>query len=280
MKRLATIILALGSLAVGASAQNIDPSLDYQIGPRDLVEVTVAQDPSINTETRVGPDGAISLPILGAVEIGGMSPVRAARHIADLLEAKVLTEADVAVVVKEFQSEAVSIFGEVQKPGKIPVVRNMTLLQAITAAGGPTASAGQTIKVLRVASNGLTSQLDLDLQELLDGSPDVNIPLSANDVISVPHDPEISVYLLGEVMSPAAVRFKQSERATLLKAIAEAGGFTDRAHRGRIEIIREGADDPAVDERMTVDVDRIMKGEQPDVRLRNGDRIYVRQSLF
>lgn len=278
MKRLATIVIALAALAVGAGAQSIDPSLDYRIGPRDLIEVTVAQDPSLNTETRVGPDGTIAFPILGAVTIGSMSPTEAARHIADLLEAEILTRADVSVVVKEFQSEAVSIFGEVEKPGKIPVVRNMTLLQAITAAGGPTSSAGQTIKVLRVASNGLTSQLELNLQQLLDGSPDVNIPLEADDVISVPHDPEISIYLLGEVMNPAAVTFKQSQRATLLKAIAEAGGFTDRANRSRIEIIREN--DAGEDVRMTVDVDRMMKGDQPDVRLQNGDRIYVRQSLF
>lgn len=278
MKRLATIIIALAALAVGASAQSIDPSLDYRLGPRDLVEVTVAQDPSLNTETRVGPDGTIALPILGNVEVGSMSPSEAANHIAALLEAQILTRANVSVVVKEFQSDAVSIFGEVEKPGKIPVVRNMTLLQAITAAGGPTSSAGQTIKVLRVASNGLTSQLELNLQQLLDGSPDVNIPLEADDVISVPHDPEISIYLLGEVMNPAAVRFKQSQRATLLKAIAEAGGFTDRANRSRIEIIRE--DGAGEDVRMTVDVDRMMKGDQPDVRLQNGDRIYVRQSLF
>lgn len=278
MKRLATIIIALAALAVGASAQSIDPSLDYRLGPRDLVEVTVAQDPSLNTETRVGPDGTIALPILGNVDVGSMSPSEAASHIAALLEAQILTRANVSVVVKEFQSDAVSIFGEVEKPGKIPVVRNMTLLQAITAAGGPTSSAGQTIKVLRVASNGLTSQLELNLQQLLDGSPDVNIPLEADDVISVPHDPEISIYLLGEVMNPAAVRFKQSQRATLLKAIAEAGGFTDRANRSRIEIIRE--DGAGEDVRMTVDVDRMMKGDQPDVRLQNGDRIYVRQSLF
>ena len=261
------------------AAQGIDPSLDYRIGPRDLVSITVEQDPSLNTEARVGPDGTIALPILGPIVISSLSPSQAATHIARLLEERILTSATVTVVVKEYQSEAVSIFGEVENPGSFPVVRGLTLLQAITAAGGPTAEAGQQIKVLRIAPSGLTSQLEITLQELLNGNPDANIPLQANDVISVPQDPEISVYLLGEVMNPAAVRFKVSHRATLLKAIAEAGGFTDRANRRKIEIIREEVAGEE-DQRIEIDVNKIMNGSQPDIRLRNGDRIYIHQSLF
>ncbi len=273
------IMISLLALVWTASAQSIDPSLDYRIGPSDLISVTVEQDPALNTEGRVGPDGTITMPVVGPVLIGSLTPAQAAARIKAVLEERILTNANVSVVVKQFESDSVSIFGEVVKPGKVPVVRDLTLLQAITATGGPTSDAGQSIKVLRVAPNGLTSQLEIPLQDLLDGAPDVNIPLQANDVISVPHDPEIAVYLLGEVMNPAAVKFKASQRATLLKAIAEAGGFTDRANRKRIEVIREGVLQ-GEETRLQANVSRIMDGDQPDIRLQDGDRIYVHQSLF
>lgn len=279
MKKLAIILTLLLAFGTTAGAQVIDPALDYRISPNDLVVVSVEQDPTLNTEGRVSPDGTIAMPVVGPVLIASLSPMQASKRIEEILEERILTTATVTVAVKQFEGESVSVFGEVAKPGKVPVVRGLTLLQAITATGGPTPDAGQTIKVLRVSPTGLTSQLEIRLQDLLDGLPEVNLPLQANDVISVPHDPEISVYLLGEVMNPAAVKFKASQRATLLKAIAEAGGFTDRANRKRIEVIREG-DALNEDVRLEVDVHRIMSGAQPDLRLRNGDRIYIHQSLF
>ena len=108
----------------------------------------------------------------------------------------------------------------------------MTLIQALTQAGGLAPGFGKTIYVLRTGQNGLSEQLAIDVEDLMvTGNPDVNIPLAPNDVINVPMEVPITVYIMGEVVHPGPVSLKRSQNPTLLQAIAAAGGQTDRASR-------------------------------------------------
>jgi len=170
------------------------------------------------------------------------------------------------------------VIGAVKQPGNLGFSGHWTLLEVLTAAGGLTESHGNVAYILRRADNGLSDQVTIDLDDLLvRGDQRANIPIFANDLVNVPGTVEVTVYCLGQVIKPGALPFKSSERITLLAAIAHAGGLTDRASK-KILIKRGGhADGP---QEITVDFNRILAGKEPDVDLRQGDVIVVKESFF
>lgn len=274
-----SVLLSISLIAAFAvTGQGVSPSsTDYYIGPGDLLEITVDQDPSLDGTRRVNSDGRISMPVIGSVELSGLTPTDAEDKLRSMLE-KYMTRADVIVAVREFENRSASIFGEVRKPGKVPVTANMTLLQAISAAGGLSSGHGGRALILRLATNGLSEQIEIDIDDLmLRGNPDLNVPIRPNDVINIPADPDLAIYLLGEVMKPGVIKFKASDRVTLLRALAAAGGLTDRANTRSIIIKRVEGDR---DIRLTVHLGRIISGKDDDILLQHNDTIYVRESFF
>jgi len=253
------------------------PSIDLPIGPRDVLEIRVLQDPTLNTRTVVGDDGKITFGLVGKIDVAGLTPPQAEARIKSLLQGKYLTTADVSVQVVEAGNKPISVIGAVIRPGRIGATGSITLMQAITQAGGLAAGYGRTLYILRTGANGLAEQISIDLEDLLvNGNPDVNIPLFPNDVVNVPVDTPLTIYVLGEVMKPGRVQFRRSQSPTLLQALADAGGLTDRASRevaikrvtnGKETVIRKN-------------YKRILTGQDPDVLLLDNDTIYVRESVF
>ncbi len=247
------------------------------IGARDVIEIHVFQDANLNTRATVGDDGMISMPPLGKVPVAGLTLPQIEQRIKSMLEARFLNKADVTVDLIEAGSTPISVIGAVSRPGRIGVTGNITLLQAITQAGGLAAGYGKSLYILRTASNGLTEQIAIDVDDLMvNGNPDVNLPLHANDVINVPVESLVTVYVLGEVMKPGQVQFRASQRPTLLPALAVAGGPTDRASRG-ILLKRNFNGETKT---LTFNYGRIVDGRQADAQLQDGDTIYIRASLF
>jgi polysaccharide export outer membrane protein len=253
------------------------PSLELPIGPRDVLDVRVLQDPTLNTHTIVGDDGKITFPLIGKIDVSGLTQPQAEARIKSLLQGKYLTTADVSVQIVEAGNKPISVIGSVTHPGRIGATGSITLMQAITQAGGLAVGSGRMLYVLRTGTNGLAEQIAIDLEDLLvNGNPDVNIPLFPNDVVNVPVDTPMNIYVLGEVMKPGRVQFHRSQNPTLLQALADAGGLTDRASRdvqvkrvlnGKESIIRKN-------------YKRILSGQDPDVPLLDNDTIYVRESVF
>jgi len=278
VQKLLASLLATVLLASTISAQDANRSSDYQVGPRDVLDIRVFQDPSLNSQPRVSDDGKITLPLVGSVEVSGLTTQRIEAKLKALLEEKFYSKADVTVSVLEFENAPISVLGSVNKPGKITVGGSMTLLQAISAAGGLATGHGRNLYILRTAANGLSDQLEIDIDSLIvRGDPEVNVPVEPNDLINVPQDVILSIYVLGEVMKQGVVELRASQDATLLKAIAAAGGPTDRANLKKILIKRnEGGKETNI----TVDFKRVISGKSPDVTLRNDDRIFVRESFF
>jgi protein involved in polysaccharide export with SLBB domain len=108
--------------------------------------------------------------------------------------------------------------------------------------------------------------------------PRVNLPLFANDLVNVPSAVEVIIYCLGEVAKPGALIFKSTERITLLSAISRAGGLTDRA--AKKILIKRAATATAPAAEIEVDYKRILAGKAPDVELRQGDVIVIKESFF
>lgn len=293
MKRVSSITVTafvLASVALGqrpAEAQTQVPpgsllasqapsASDAPIGPRDFIEVKVFQDPNLYTKMTVTDDGRINMPLIGKVDVSGLTPSEVEARIKGLLE-KYINNPDVSVTVLEAGSKPISVIGAVMHPGRIGITGNISLIQAITQAGGLATGYGRTLYVLRTAANGLTEQIAIDIDDLMvNGNPDLNLPLRANDVINVPIDSSINIYVLGEVMRPGSVQFRRSQTPTLLQALAAAGGPTDRASK-RVILKRVVG---GAEKTFRYDFKKIIDGRQNDVVLLDGDRIVFAESFF
>jgi polysaccharide export outer membrane protein len=279
MRRFAVLILVLSTALAGIAAAQELPilSTDAPIGPRDVLDVSVLEDKSITGPVTVSEEGTIALNVLDKVQVAGLSASQIESRLQSLLEAKFLAKATVSVHVVEFASKPISVVGAVIRPGRISASGNTTLIQAITQAGGLAPTHGKELYVLRTGSNGLSEQVAVSVDELLvNGNPDVNIPLAPNDLVNVPVDTPITIYLLGEFMRPGKSQFRSSQTPTLLQAIADAGGPTDRAGKS-VTITRqvEGRQ-----ERVVVNYRDILRGKKNDVVLRDNDTVYLEAALF
>ena len=268
----------LMALAVAASAQELPLlSADVAVGPRDVLDVRVLEDPTMSGRVTVGDDGAIVLNLVGKVAVSGLSAAQIEAKLKSILELGFITKATVSVQVVQFESKPISVVGAVVHPVRIGATGSTTLIQAITAAGGLAAGHGKEIYVLRTGRNGLSEQLAIDVDELMiRGNPDLNIPLAPNDLVNIPIDPPITIYVMGEVMRPGKAVFRRSQQPTLLQAMADAGGWTDRAKS--IAVVKRIVN--GVEQKIEVNWRSITRGKTKDVILQDNDTIVVLEAFF
>ena len=163
---------------------------DYTIGPEDVLEITVWRNTDLSKVVAVRPDGRISLPLIGDVGAAGRTAAQLAEAIAEKLK-EFKENPQVSIVVKEVNSYAIYVLGEVSKPGKYPLKSKTTLLQAITLASGFTpAAARNKIVVFRFGEQGgKDSKIKASYDDIImrDESPQ-NIQLKPGDTIVVPSE--------------------------------------------------------------------------------------------
>lgn len=274
----AAVLLAGLLAAVLPGEAQVAPAGGYRIGPKDLLEIRVFEVPELNIERRVSEEGTVNLPLIGDVPVQGLTDSELAERLKALLEARYVQRASVAVQVREFRSRPITMMGSVRQPGNLAFSGRWTLMEALGAAGGLTERHGGTIFVMRRAENGLTDQIAIEVDDLmLRALPEANIPIFSGDVINIPGRVEVTVHCLGQVARPGALTFTSTQRISLLTAIAQAGGVTNRASR-TVQIQRR--DRSGQDVILEVDYRRILAGREPDPELRDGDVIVVRESFF
>jgi polysaccharide export outer membrane protein len=279
MKLRATMLTLLFTLAAVAGAQDLPIlSSDAPVGPRDVLDVRVMEDTAMNDpRATVNENGEVALRVLGKVQVAGLTSTQIEAKLKTLLEANMLTRATVSVQVVEFASKPISVVGAVVRPGRIGATGNTTLIQAITQAGGLASGHGKELYVLRTGRNGLSEQVAINLDELLvQGKPELNIPLAPNDLVNVPLDTPIAIYVMGEVMKPGKIEFRSSQTPTLLQAMAAAGGPTDRA--SRTVVIKRMTN--GREQRIEVNYKKILNGDRKDEILRDNDTVYLKEALF
>jgi len=282
IKIIGAFFLFLGFLVFMLSGQEQKEVFveEYKIGPKDLLEINVFELPELNQTVRVTEDGSISIPLVGNVKIEGLTKDEVEKKLADLLEQKYLKKARVSVFIKEYQSKRVAVIGAVEDPGMYELVGRMTLLQMISKAGGFTEKASNELFVLREEESGAADTIRIDLEDLLiNGNQELNIPLQANDVINVPVDKIINVYVFGEVNKPGALAVKTSKGITLLQAIAQAGGTAEGASKSGI-IIKRKDKKTGREIKIKVNLKDIIKGKKPDIALQEGDVVYVPEKIL
>lgn len=276
-----SILLLPGALLLGQEADQIrSPVREYKIGPRDLLEIKVFESPDLSQSVRVSQDGTITLPLIGRIEVGGLTSDEVERKLASLLEKEYVRNPQVSVFIREYQSQRVAVIGAVEKPGTYELVGRQTLLHMISLAGGLKENAANPIYVIRNGTNGHGLSISIDLDELLlNGNQELNIPIQADDVINVPVDQMLNVFVFGEVQNPGAIPFKASKGVSLVQAIAQAGGQTENASLGRVVVKRK---DPKTGKEVkwTINVKDIINNKRPDMKLREGDIVFVPESFF
>jgi polysaccharide export outer membrane protein len=161
-----------------------DPA--YQIGPEDVLDISVWKEPDVSRVVPVRPDGRISLPLINDVQAAGSSPQQLAKTISEKLR-KYLNEPQVTVIVTQINSQRVFVVGEVLKAGAFPLIPGMTVLQALSSAGGFTTFADvKKIHVMRL-HDGKHVELPFNYREVLKGdNADQNIKLEPGDTVVVP----------------------------------------------------------------------------------------------
>jgi polysaccharide export outer membrane protein len=161
-----------------------DPT--YMIGPEDMLDINVWKEPDVSRVVPVRPDGRISLPLINDVQAAGLSPQQLAESVTEKLR-KYLNEPQVTVIVTAINSQRVFIIGEVLRAGALSLLPGMTVLQALSSAGGFTTFADvKKIHVMR-RRNGKQIEVPFNYRGVLKGdNPDQNIKLEPGDTIVVP----------------------------------------------------------------------------------------------
>ena len=170
--------------AGAAAAATSDPA--YQIGPEDVLNISVWKEPTISNTVPVRPDGKISLPLINDVQAAGLTPSALAGAITEKLK-KFITDPQVTVIVTAVNSQRVYVLGEVTRPGAFPMIPGMRVLQLLSDAGGFTAFANRrNIHIVRM-ENGKQVKYPFNYNDALKGDkPEQNIVLKSGDTVVVP----------------------------------------------------------------------------------------------
>ena len=176
---------------MGTKPEKIDRGVpdDYQFGAGDAMDINVWKEPDASVHGAViRTDGKISMPLLKEVEVVGLTPTQLEKLITERLVAGgMINSPDVTVIVTGTSSKKIYVQGQVKKEGPIPFTYNMSVMQALSEAGGISPYAKKTrIYILR-RENGKTFQLPFDYAAVLKGQRlELNIQLQAGDMIVVP----------------------------------------------------------------------------------------------
>ncbi|HYN01398.1 MAG TPA: polysaccharide biosynthesis/export family protein [Vicinamibacteria bacterium] len=253
---------------------------DYEVGPGDVIEVAVYGNDDLSRIPTVQTNGSISLPLLGEVQVAGLTVAEVQRKITNLLAKDYLVNPQVEVKVRDYNSQYVSVVGEVNSPGRKPLRGKTRLIDLLSEGGGfkPTASGevmitrtdGEfegggksiTVRITRSASPSMQDLVNLELQ------------LKTGDIITA--FPKSFVTVDGEVTRPG--RYAIESDLTVTGAISLAGGLTRFGSNG----VRLRRTDPVDGKVKIIEVDLkdVRNGKKPDVPLLPNDVISVSRRVF
>lgn len=220
---------------------------DYLIGKEDILEIIVWGHEDLHRIMPVSLEGMISFPLVGDIQVAGISAGALEKVIAGKLGEGFIVDPQVSVTVKEYKSQRVFLMGEVNKPGTYAVTRENSILYVLSQAGGPTKEAGEEVVIIRPGKpvdRALTIEeaerrreqiVQVNLKDVLAGDKNSNIAIRDGDSVIVPKMPFF--FVMGEVRSPG--KYNLERGTTVLMAISIGGGLTPKAAPSRTRITRE-----------------------------------------
>ena len=179
------IVAALSGVSTAAFAQQ-SGGLEYRIGPEDVLHISVWKEEDLDRRVLVRPDGGVSFPLVGDIQVSGRTPLEVQDEIRSRL-ARYVPDAEVTVSVDEISGYTVFVLGEVNKPGQFTLGRYVDVVQALTLAGGTTPYAAErSIQILR-RQDGREVVYRFNFRDIKRGRGlDQNVVLQSGDVVVVP----------------------------------------------------------------------------------------------
>jgi polysaccharide export outer membrane protein len=228
-----------------AIAQPLSHDTEYAVGAQDVLKITVFDEPTLTGSYRVDTDGSFQYPMLGRVQAGGKKLRDIETDLSHKLEDGFVRRAQVTIDVEQFRSRSIFVVGEVRSPGKYPMGGQMTVIEALAAAGSTTPNASSEILILRPRDPDASQPMKpsdadranvtrISLAELQLGRLSENINLQEGDTIFVAKAEKF--FVTGQVKSPGA--YTHEKGLTVLQAISLAGGLTEKGSNRRVRVIR------------------------------------------
>jgi len=263
----------------------------YKIGPDDILSLVIfaGGEQQLKVKLTVSSGGMINIPYLGSVDVEGLTIPQLENRIREPLSKEYFVKPDVVINILEYHSLRYFISGPVKTPGLYIMRSETTLIELIAKAGGTLPERGNLAYILRAAIKDLDSGKDLDtiisgnklfrkvdLRKLLDqGNMEDNIVLKSGDVVFIPPKKKLDlaasmIYVGGKVEKPDFYEYQPG--LTVLNACIMAGGFDRFAAPNRTRIIRNNN---GKDKVIVINLEKVMKGKIPDLKLKPGDRVHV-----
>jgi polysaccharide export outer membrane protein len=243
----------------------------YRIGSGDVVRLDVYGRPEVSGKHVVGPDGKITVPLVGDVAISDLTREAAVQAVTVRLQAY-YSRPQTTLAVEEYTSNQVTVLGRVERAGAQKFTHPPTLAEVLANAGAMPILDKQATLTRCAIMRGRDKLIWVDLKALLNGDPAYNLRMKKGDIVFIPDSSDTSVYVLGAVTKPGSYRL--TPRMTVLDALAQAGGPTENAEATRIGIYRAGAKQVEIID-MAVLVD---PARRVNFALEDGDVLFVPNS--
>jgi len=252
---------------------NPAPNPALQLGSGDLVEVSVYNVPELATKARIGANGDLYLPLIDYVHVAGLT-VDEAQSIIEkrYTDGGFVKNPHVSVFVDSYASQGASLLGEVLRPGIYPVLGGQRLFDLLSAAGGLTEKAGNSVTITHrnQPDHPVTVPLARNVAEV----PDSNIPIFPGDTVVI-RRADI-VYVVGDVQHPTGILMDRGS-LTVLQAVALAGGTTSTSKLNSARIIRKG---PNGMTETKVRLKKVLQAKLPDIQMQPDDILFIPNSAF
>jgi len=254
--------------------ENQPRSPTIAIGAGDQIDVEVFDTPELSGPLRVSQTGEINMPVLGNIQVAGLTPNQAARKIEAALKSRgILVEPHVTVSISEYASQGATVTGEVRTPGVYPTLGSRRLLDMIALAGGVATTAGRTATIVHRDD----PQHPLNVVLVANNS---SLGAQQNPVI-LPGDTVVIgkagiIYVLGDVARAGGYLIDNNEPLSLLQALSLAGGWTRTSAQSKVVLIRKL---PEGREEIKLDLSHMVHGQLADIAVSNGDILFVPSSF-
>jgi polysaccharide export outer membrane protein len=254
----------------------------FTLGPGDRLEIEIIGDPTSRTATIVGPDGKIYFSLLPGIDVWGATLSQAKALLENELAKYVREKPQVGIVLRGIESKRVWVLGRVQAPGVYAMATPLTLLEALSMAGGTMSlanyqdqeAAGISEELADLNHSFVIRQgklLPVDFSRLLrNADMTQNIYLQPDDFVYLPAARAKEIYVIGAVAQPRAVVW--SEGMTVVGAVASAYGTIKGAYMHHVAVVRGSLTQPEI---AVVDYRGVLRGEALDIALQPHDIVYV-----